>query len=83
MKMNRTILIASIALKASAICLSAVLGATGELRMDFRAEDEVADARVVSPDGLELRHHATGRQDGGSLMAVQSRHLNRISFGPV
>lgn len=70
MKMNRTILIASIALMASAICLFAVVGANGELRMDFRTEDEVADARVVSPDGLELRHHATGRQDGGSLMAV-------------
>ena len=55
---------------SGALYPTAMVGATSELRMDFRTDDEVADARVVSADGLEQRHHATGRQDGRSLMVT-------------
>lgn len=68
--MRRAVWAVSIAMMVCPVCPSAVVGNAGELRMDIRTGEEVADTRVVSSDGLELRHHAAGRQDGGSLMAV-------------
>ena len=70
--MRRTTWIISIAVMSGAICPSVVVGAAGEVRMDFRNEEEAANARVVAPDGLELHHHAAGRLEGGSLRAANT-----------
>ena len=67
---NRMVLTLVLVVIASVLYPSAMATATGEYRLDFRTEKDEGNARIVGGEGIELSHHATGKQDRGSLMVT-------------